>query len=113
MDECYCPRGRGYLERISRPLPDWMPSEDHYPVLKKDGGKLVRLAHRRCNQLAYGDDAGHVEGRGKWTAAKAQWHIDNPEESLSHAGNRAAAEAQWAAARHAPQVERETLSPEQ
>jgi 5-methylcytosine-specific restriction endonuclease McrA len=38
---------------MARPLPDWIPTADHYPTPKKAGGKLtwdnVRLAHRGCN----------------------------------------------------------------
>ena len=41
MDECLCPRGRGYFDRKLHPLSDWAPSVDHFPILKKDGGKLV------------------------------------------------------------------------
>lgn len=59
MEECL-PRGiggRGYFEPISRPLPEWIPTADHYPILKKDGGRLVadnvRLAHRLCNRVGY------------------------------------------------------------
>jgi len=57
MPKCYCPKGRGYFDPTSTPAPDWAPSPDHYPRLKKDGGHLVpsnvRLAHVRCNQLDY------------------------------------------------------------
>src|SRR6266540_5548633 len=71
MDECYCPRGRGYFERLSVPLTDWMPSEDHHPKMKMFGGRRVpgniRLAHRRCNRLAPGKYLGHVKQR--WRAA--------------------------------------------
>ncbi len=56
MPQCYCPRGRRYFEPIS-PGADWMPTADHYPMLKMHGGRLtpdnVRLAHRVCNQRDY------------------------------------------------------------
>ena len=57
MPKCYCPKGRGYFDPTFTPVPDWAPSPDHYPRLRKDGGHLVpwnvRLAHVRCNQLDY------------------------------------------------------------
>ena len=44
----------------SRPISpgaDWMPTADHYPMLKMHGGRLtpdnVRLAHQVCNQRDY------------------------------------------------------------
>jgi hypothetical protein len=56
MPQCYCSRGRRYFERRS-PGADWMPTADHYPMLKMHGGRLtpdnVRLAHRVCNQRDY------------------------------------------------------------
>jgi hypothetical protein len=57
MPECLCPEGREHFERVTRDLPDWMPTVDHYPVLKSEGGHLtvdnVRLAHRLCNNVDY------------------------------------------------------------
>ena len=71
MPECLCPEelgGRGYFEPKTQVLSvtsrqvvydaeDWMPTSDHYPVLKKDGGHRtvanVRLAHRLCNRVDY------------------------------------------------------------
>jgi hypothetical protein len=60
MPECYCPEELGgacYFEPVSKSLPDWMPTADHFPALKKDGGRLtvdnVRLAHRLCNRIDY------------------------------------------------------------
>ena len=56
MPRCYCPRGRRHFDSIS-PGADWMPTADHYPMLKMHGGRLtpdnVRLAHRVCNQRDY------------------------------------------------------------
>jgi hypothetical protein len=60
MEECLCPRelgGRGYFESVTRDLSDWMPTNDHYPTLKCDGGQETvdnsRLAHRLCNRVDY------------------------------------------------------------
>jgi hypothetical protein len=56
MPQCYCSRGRRHFDSIS-PGADWMPTADHYPMLKMHGGRLtpdnVRLAHRVCNQRDY------------------------------------------------------------
>lgn len=60
MPDCLCPSelgGRTYFEPKTHPPVDWMPTPDHYPRLKKDGGHLtvdnVRLAHRLCNRVDY------------------------------------------------------------
>lgn len=57
MEECLCPAGRGYFEPATRDLPDWMPTNDHHPTLKCDGGQEIvdnsRLAHRLCNRVDY------------------------------------------------------------
>jgi hypothetical protein len=65
MPQCLCPEelgGRAYFEQVSDDLPDWMPTPDHYPLLKKDGGHLtfenVRLAHRLCNRVDYSKSIG-------------------------------------------------------
>lgn len=57
MPKCYCPKGRTHFERKEHPPGPWAPSPDHYPTLRKDGGKLaagnVRLAHVMCNREDY------------------------------------------------------------
>ncbi len=57
MDECLCPHGRGYFEPATPDLSDWMPTNDHHPTLKCDGGRETvdnsRLAHRLCNRVDY------------------------------------------------------------
>lgn len=86
MPTCLCPEeagGRRYFERKSHPPIDWMPTPDHYPVLKKDGGKLtvdnVRLAHRICNRVDYaiqtnkphqGDLDRAAEFRERWSSPR-------------------------------------------
>src|SRR4051794_14086917 len=60
VDECYCPRGRGYFDPIQRDdegrLVDWMPTEEHWPMSQAEGGSRIQgnvwLAHRLCNRLA-------------------------------------------------------------
>jgi hypothetical protein len=66
MPTCYCPEelgGSTYFEPASPELPDWMPTRDHFPILKQDGGHLtvdnVRLAHRLCNRIDYTKTMGY------------------------------------------------------
>ena len=103
MDYCYCPYGRGYFVRLSVPQIDWMPSEDHHPRLKMFGGRRVpgniRLAHRRCNGLAFGWHLGHAKQRWKAAMEAAQWHKDHWEESSGNARQRGLWEEQWVAMR--------------
>jgi len=58
MPECFCPEELGgacFFEPVTNDLSDWMPTVEHFPVYKKDGGKEtvdnVILAHRLCNRL--------------------------------------------------------------
>jgi hypothetical protein len=61
MPECLCPAelgGRAHFEPAERgQRSDWAPTNDHYPVLKRDGGREsvenARLAHRLCNRVDY------------------------------------------------------------
>jgi len=56
MPQCYSFRGRRKFDPRGTGS-DWELTADHYPRLKKDGGKLtpdnVRLAHRLCNRRDY------------------------------------------------------------
>src|SRR6266550_785139 len=65
MPECFCPEELGgacFFEPVTGDLTDWMPTPDHFPLLKKDGGHLtvdnVRLAHRLCNRVDYSKQIG-------------------------------------------------------
>ena len=76
MDECLYPDelgGRRFFEVISRPLTDWIPTADHYPILQKDGGRLaadnVRLAHRLCNRVGYTTAGGIPNAKDRAKAA--------------------------------------------
>lgn len=103
MGVCYCPRGRGYFEPISRDLEGrltyWMPTEEHWPRSQADGGRRTKgnvwLAHRRCNELVVGTGTGHKKRREKEMARKLDWADSNPAEYVYHFGNREAAEACW------------------
>jgi hypothetical protein len=103
MDMCYCPRGRGYFEPISRDLEGrlthWMPTEEHWPNGQATGGRRTKgnvwLAHRLCNELAYGTGAGHKKRREQEMARKREWPDSNPADYVYHFGNREAAQAWW------------------
>ncbi len=79
MPECYCPEELGgacYFERRGTPLTDWMPTADHFPKLKMNGGHLtvdnVRLAHRLCNRVDYSKQIGrpHAKDLARAKAAR-------------------------------------------
>jgi hypothetical protein len=97
MPQCYHHKGRGAFDPVGTRPNKWVPSPDHYPVLKSAGGHLVaenvRLSHIWCNNLDYGwrtrirtllakgkslDEIAEVlnrkgvppaHGRNQWTAA--------------------------------------------
>jgi hypothetical protein len=59
MPECFCPEelgGASYFAQVTNDWSDWrsnsMPTLEHFPVYKKDGGKAAVdnaiLAHRLC-----------------------------------------------------------------
>ena len=65
MPECLCPEelgGRGYFEPRTKDLPDWMPTHEHFPRAKRDGGHRsidnAVLAHRLCNRVDYSKSIG-------------------------------------------------------
>jgi hypothetical protein len=64
MPECFCPEelgGASYFAQVTNDWSDWrsdwMPTLEHFPVSKRDGGKATVdnaiLAHRLCNRLDY------------------------------------------------------------
>jgi hypothetical protein len=81
MEECLCPSeldGRGHFEPVGRDLSDWMPTNDHYPVLACDGGQRTidnsRLAHRLCNRIDYSKRIGrpHTKDLARVEAARLE-----------------------------------------
>lgn len=100
MRGCYCPGGREFFEKVGTKIPDdfWTPTQDHYPLLKGQGGHLVpenvRLAHKRCNGFDAGDSDSHDEmrerelvlrdkqllaagGHPQWSRARREQHPDS------------------------------------
>jgi len=60
MDECFCPEELGgacYFVPVTAELSDWMPTLEHFPLSKREGGKETVnnaiLAHRLCNRIDY------------------------------------------------------------
>src|SRR4051794_41949246 len=59
MPECFCPEALGgacYFEPAATKR-DWIPTHEHFPLSKKDGGRRAEdnpiLAHHLCNRLDY------------------------------------------------------------
>ena len=76
MPECFCPEELGgacYFEPVTDDWgdwrSDWMPTVEHFPVYRKDGGKETVdngiLAHRLCNRLDHSLRVGRSHGRDK------------------------------------------------
>src|SRR3954466_6783030 len=65
MPKCFCPAelgGTSYFEPVTAELSDSMPTHEHFPVSKRDGGKVAVdnaiLAHRLCNRIDYSISVG-------------------------------------------------------
>lgn len=79
MPECFCPEelgGATYFEPVNAALSDWMPTLEHFPVSKQDGGKEAVdnaiLAHRLCNRIDYSFRAGRSHARDLERIEKAR-----------------------------------------
>jgi hypothetical protein len=83
MPECFCPEELGgacYFEPVTNDWSDWrtdwMPTLEHFPVSKKDGGKATVdnaiLAHRLCNRLDHSIRVGRSHARDLERISKAR-----------------------------------------
>ena len=83
MPECFCPEQLGgacYFESVTHEWSDWrsdwMPTVEHFPVYKKEGGKEtvdnVILAHRLCNRLDHSLRVGRSHKRDLERIKKAR-----------------------------------------
>jgi hypothetical protein len=79
MPTCFCPEERGgptYFEPVDATLSDWMPTVEHFPIPKRDGGREVldniTLAHRLCNRLDFSITSGRSHRRDLERIAKAR-----------------------------------------
>ena len=60
MPKCFCPEELGgacHFDPVNDDLSDWMPTLEHFPISKREGGKKAVenavLAHRLCNRIDY------------------------------------------------------------
>jgi hypothetical protein len=60
MPRCFCPEelgGATHFEPVTTELSDWMPTLEHFPTPKREGGRKAVdnaiLAHRLCNRIDY------------------------------------------------------------
>jgi hypothetical protein len=74
MPTCYCPEelgGRTHFEPViadwSDWKSDWMPTHEHFPIPKRDGGRRTPdntiLAHRICNRLDFSISSGRPHAK--------------------------------------------------
>jgi hypothetical protein len=70
MARCFCPEeigGRAYFEPVTAELTDWMPTHEHFPRSRRDGGRRdvtnAILAHRLCNRIDYSISVGRSHQR--------------------------------------------------
>ena len=70
MPECFCPEELGgacYFEPVTDGHSDWMPTHEHFPRSKREGGRRsvdnAILAHRLCNRIDYSISAGRSYAR--------------------------------------------------
>jgi len=79
MPKCFCPEelgGASHFEPVTRELSDWMPTLEHFPRPKREGGKNspdnAVLAHRLCNRIDYSIFAGRSYARDLGRVRKAR-----------------------------------------
>ena len=83
MPECFCPEelgGASYFAQVTNDWSDWrsdwMPTLEHFPVYKKDGGKAAVdnaiLAHRLCNRIDHSLRVGRSHERDLERIRKAR-----------------------------------------
>jgi hypothetical protein len=66
MPECFCPEelgGSSYFEPVTAELNDWMPTHEHFPLSKRDGGPGSWKHHPRAPPLHRIDYSISVRGR--------------------------------------------------
>ena len=79
MPECFCPEelgGASYFAQVTNDWSDWMPTLEHFPVYKKDGGTAAVdnaiLAHRLCNRIDHSLRVGRSHERDLERIRKAR-----------------------------------------
>ena len=78
MPECFCPEELGgacYFEPVTHGT-DWMPTHEHFPLSKREGGHRSPdnsvLAHRLCNRIDYSIVVGRSYARDLERVRKAR-----------------------------------------
>src|SRR5215210_8601497 len=79
MPECFCPEELGgacYFEPVTGELSDWMPTHEHFPLSKREGGHRAVdnaiLAHRLCNRIHYSIENGRSHAKDLARVEKAR-----------------------------------------
>ena len=83
MPKCFCPEELGGASNFAQVTndwsdwrSDWMPTLEHFPVYKKDGGKAAVdnaiLAHRLCNRIDHSLRVGRSHRRDLERIRKAR-----------------------------------------
>ena len=79
MPECFCPEELGgacYFEPVTAELTDWMPTLEHFPLSKREGGRRsvdnAVLAHRLRNRIDYSIFVGRSYARDLERVRKAR-----------------------------------------
>src|SRR3954452_470995 len=79
MPKCFCPEELGgacYFEPVTKELSDWSPTNEHFPLSKKEGGREAVdnavLAHRLCNRIDYSIRVGRSHKRDLARISKAR-----------------------------------------
>jgi hypothetical protein len=79
MPRCFCPEelgGASYFEPVTAALSDWMPTHEHFPRSKREGGHRdvdnAVLAHRLCNRIDYSLSVGRSHARDLERVRKAR-----------------------------------------
>jgi hypothetical protein len=79
MPTCFCPEelgGPGYFLPVTTELSDWMPTHEHFPRAKRDGGRVAVdnaiLAHRLCNRIDFSISSGRPHAKDLERVRKAR-----------------------------------------
>lgn len=79
MPKCFCPEelgGANHFDPVTAELSDWMPTLEHFPRPKREGGRQAVdnaiLAHRLCNRLDYSIAVGRSHKRDLERIRKAR-----------------------------------------
>ncbi len=79
MPECFCPEELGgacYFDPVNDELSDWMPTHEHFPRSKREGGHRdvdnAILAHRLCNRIDYSISVGRPYAKDLERVRKAR-----------------------------------------